>query len=92
MSSPADQEPRDAPRPGWPALVALLVAALVFAGVLLVTPPGFAAFVDLLIGPARGARGLAAAYALGAAASLALVSLLAVALLLTVVDRLRRRE
>lgn len=84
-------KPRDAPRPGWPELVALLVAALVFSAVLLVTPPGFAAFPDLLIGTARGARGLAAAYALGAAASLALVSLLVVAALLTLVERARRR-
>ena len=90
-SQPGNEQPNTV-GPRWPALLAVLIAALVFAGVLLVTPPGFAAFVDLLIGPARGARGLAAAYALGAAASLALVSLLLVALLLTVVERVRRRE
>ena len=90
MSTTGDEQPRT-PRPGWPALLALLVALLVFCAVLLVTPPGFVAFVDLLIGPARGPRGLAAAYAVGAAASLALVSLLVVAALLSVLERARRR-
>ena len=59
--------------------VPLVVALGVFAGVLLSTPPGLVALPDLLIGPARGARGAAEAYAVGAAASLSLLSLVVMA-------------
>jgi hypothetical protein len=62
------------------ALLVCLVAALaVFGGVLLSTPPGLSSLPDLLLGPARGARGAAEAYAVGAAASLSLLTLGAMA-------------
>jgi hypothetical protein len=57
-------------------LVSLLLAGVVFAGVLLSTPPGLVSLPDLVLGPARGARGAAEAYAVGAAASLSLLVLL----------------
>ena len=59
----------------WRWLVPLVAALLVFSGVLLATPPGFASIADLLLGPPRGARADAAAYAVGAAGSLALLTL-----------------
>jgi hypothetical protein len=68
----------------------LLVALAVFAGVLLVTPPGFWALPDVLLGWQRGPGLDAAAYALGAAAGLALVSLALIAAALAVIDLLRR--
>ena len=54
----------------------MLGSAAVFGGVLLTTPPGFRALTDAASGAARGPNADAAAYALGAAASLALVALL----------------
>jgi hypothetical protein len=57
-------------------VVSLLAAGAVFVGVLLSTPPGFISLPELILGPARGARGAAEAYALGAAATLALATLL----------------
>jgi len=53
----------------------LLVALVVFVFVLSSTPPGFGAIPDELLGLARGPNLDAAAYALGAASSLALLSL-----------------
>jgi hypothetical protein len=60
-------------------VVCLVAAGLVFGGVLLSTPPGLVSLPDLLLGPARGARGAAEAYAVGAAASLSLLTLVGVA-------------
>jgi hypothetical protein len=57
----------------------LLCAGAVFVFVLLTTPPGFASLGDVLFGSARGPNAEASAYALGAAAGLALVALLIVA-------------
>ena len=62
-----------------PLVVCLLAAGLVFVGVLLDTPPGLVSLPDLVLGPARGARGAAEAYAVGAAASLSLLVLLVTA-------------
>jgi len=70
--------------------VPLLVALVVFVGVLLVTPPGFRALPDELLGTSRGPGLDAAAYALGAASGLALVSLALVVAALVVIDLLRR--
>jgi len=70
--------------------VPLLVALAVFVGVLLVTPPGFRALPDELLGTSRGPGLDAAAYALGAASGLALVSLALVVAALVVIDLLRR--
>jgi hypothetical protein len=59
----------------WSWIVPLVGAAFVFAGVLLSTPPGFGAIGALLSLAQRGPSADAAAYALGAAASLALLAL-----------------
>ena len=70
-------------------------AAAVFSGVLITTPPGFRAISDVLLGSPRGAAADAAAYALGAASSLALVSLLLLAALgaaARAAMKLRRRQ
>jgi hypothetical protein len=56
-------------------VVCLVAAGAVFVGVLLSTPPGLVSLPDLVLGPARGARGAAEAYAVGAAASLSLLTL-----------------
>lgn len=60
----------------WTWIVPLVGAAAVFAGVLATTPPGFGALSDVLLGVPRGPNAEAAAYALGAAGTLALVALL----------------
>lgn len=72
--------------------VPLLAALVVFVGVLLSTPPGFGSLADVLLGAARGPNADAAAYALGAASTLALVCLCAVAGLYGVIELLRRRR
>jgi hypothetical protein len=59
----------------WSWLVPLVGASLVFCWVLLTTPPGFGAFGDVILFAPRGPTADAAAYALGAAASLALMTL-----------------
>jgi hypothetical protein len=70
--------------------VPLLVALAVFVGVLLVTPPGFRALPDELLGTSRGPGLDAAAYALGAASGLALLGLGLALATLAVIDLLRR--
>jgi hypothetical protein len=59
----------------WTWLTPVLGAALVFAGVLWLTPPGFGAIGEVVFGSPRGPSADAAAYVLGAAGSLALVTL-----------------
>jgi len=59
--------------------VPVVGAVAVFALVLVSTPPGLGAIRDVLFGLPRGANADAAAYALGAAASLALAALLVLA-------------
>ena len=73
----------------WP--IPLLASAAVFTFVLVTTPPGFRAVTDVLFGSPRGINADAAAYALGAAASLALLALLAVTLLVGLVEIAMRR-
>ena len=75
----------------WSWLVPILAAAAVFAAVLLTTPPGFGAISDILLGSPRGPSADAAAYALGAAGSLALLTLLVLGLVLGLVDQAVRR-
>jgi hypothetical protein len=75
----------------WAWLVPLVGAAIVFGGVLLSTPPGFRAVSDVLLGSPRGPAADAAAYALGAAASLALAMLLLLAALIAAIETLIRR-
>lgn len=76
----------------WRWGLPVLAALAVFSGVLLTTPPGFAAIADVLLGSVRGPNAEASAYALGAAASLALVCLLGVAAGCALIDLLRRRD
>lgn len=76
-------------------LVPLLGAVFVFTAVLLTTPPGFAAIGEVLFSSARGPNAEGAAYALGAAASLALTTLLvlwAVAFVIQLLLRARRNR
>jgi len=75
----------------WTWVVPLVGALLVFTGVLLTTPPGFRAITDVVFGSPRGATADAAAYALGAAASLGLLTLVLAAALAVVIDLARRR-
>ena len=57
----------------------LVGASVVFCGVLLSTPPGFRGLGDVVFSAARGPSTDAAAYAVGAAASLALLALVVLA-------------
>ncbi len=75
---------RGCPVLAW--LVPLGAALAVFAAVLLTTPPGFGAVGDVLFGSVRGPNAEAAAYAVGAAASLALVTLLLTRVLTRVIS------
>ena len=68
----------------WP--VPLVAALAVFTFVLLTTPPGFRAVTDVLFGSPRGVIADAAAYALGAAASLAVLVLVGFTLIIVLVE------
>jgi hypothetical protein len=72
-------------------LVPLIGAGAVFVFVLLTTPPGFGALSDVLVGSARGPNADAGAYTLGAASSLALLTLVVLSALTGLLDLLRRR-
>jgi hypothetical protein len=63
----------------WSWIVPLVGAGAVFCSVLLTTPPGFKAITDVVVGSPRGPGADAGAYALGAAATLALVALIGLA-------------
>ena len=76
----------------WSWLVPLVGAALVFSGVLSTTPPGFRALSDVLFGSPRGPNADAAAYALAAAASLALVALIVIATITAGVEFVTKRS
>jgi hypothetical protein len=76
----------------WTWLVPLLAALAVFSAVLISTPPGFASIADVLLGPPRGPRAEGAAYALGAAASLALLALVSVWALCALLNAFVRRS
>lgn len=62
--------------PAWTWLVPLVGGLGVFSLVLATTPPGFGALSDVLFSIPRGPFAAATAYALGAAGSLGLLSLL----------------
>jgi hypothetical protein len=79
-------------RSRWSWSVPIAAAAAVFAAVLLTTPPGFRALSDILLGSPRGPSADAAAYALGAAGSLALLTLLFLGALLGALDLALRRK
>jgi hypothetical protein len=76
----------------WSWLAPLVGAAAVFVGVLWTTPPGFGAIGAVVLGSPRGAAADAAAYALGAAGSLALVALVCLALVCGGIDFAVRRR
>ncbi|HEV7662550.1 MAG TPA: hypothetical protein VGQ62_03370 [Chloroflexota bacterium] len=75
----------------WSWVTPLVGATAVFVAVLLTTPPGVRAISDVLLGSVRGANADAAAYALGAAGSLALLALLGLAVVCGVVEITWRR-
>ena len=79
-------------RSTWSWLVPLLIAAAVFSMVLLTTPPGFVAIPQVLFAPSRGPTTDAAAYALGAASALSLVTLVLLAVLCGALDLLLNRH
>jgi len=71
--------------------VPLVGAAGAFGLVLWTTPPGFGAIGLVVFGSPRGVVADAAAYALGAAASLALLTLVVLAAILGGIDFVIRR-
>lgn len=78
----------------WTWVTPLGGALIVFGTVLWVTPPGFGAIVDVVFGSPRGASADAAAFVLGAAGSLALVTLVVLAIVSIGIEfalRLRKR-
>ena len=75
----------------WSWVVPLAATAAVFAGVLVTTPPGFRSLYDLALGTVRGPSADAALYAVGAAASLALVALVVLAAVFGALDWLLHR-
>ncbi|HTD78946.1 MAG TPA: hypothetical protein VK898_15010 [Chloroflexota bacterium] len=79
-------------RAAWSWLVPFLGAALVFVGVLVTTPPGLGAIGAVLFGSPRGATADAAAYAIGAAASLALLALMVLAAITHTIEALAGRR
>jgi hypothetical protein len=78
----------------WTWVSPLVGAAVVFLAVVWITPPGFGAIADVVLGSPRGPSADAAAYVLGAAGSLALSTLLVLALVSVGIEfalRLRHR-
>jgi hypothetical protein len=76
----------------WSWSVPIAAAVAVFVAVLLTTPPGFRALADILLGTPRGPSADAAAYALGAAGSLALLTLLVLGAVLGSLDLALHRK
>ena len=78
----------------WTWVGPLVGAAVVFVVVLWTTPPGFGAIAAVVFGSPRGTTADSAAYVLGSASSLALVTLLVLALVSIGIEfalRLRHR-
>jgi len=78
----------------WTWVGPLVGAVVVFVGVVSTTPPGFAAIADVVFGTPRGTNADSAAYVLGSASSLALMTLLVLTLLSVGIEfalRLRKR-
>ena len=84
--------PRASPAACWPWLIPVVCALAVFAAVLATTPPGFRALTDVAFTLPRGANAEAAAYALGAASSLGLLTLVGVAVVCGAIAILLRRR
>jgi hypothetical protein len=64
----------------WSWVGPVVAAAIVFVAVLWTTPPGFGAIADIVFGTPRGTSADSAAYVLGSAGSLALITLLVLTL------------
>jgi hypothetical protein len=79
-------------RSTWSWIAPLVGAALTFLAVLLTTPPGLRALSDVVLGSPRGPSADAAAYALGAAGSLALLVMLGLAILCGILDAVLHRR
>jgi hypothetical protein len=75
----------------WSWALPVLGAALVFVAVLVTTPPGFGAIGAVLFGSPRGVIADAAAYAIGAAASLGLLALVVLAAVTRTIEALAGR-
>jgi hypothetical protein len=76
----------------WSWMVPVVGALAVFGVVLGTTPPGFAAISAVVLGSPRGATADSAAYALGSAASLALLTLILTASICGGIDWLLHRR
>jgi hypothetical protein len=76
----------------WTWLLPLLAAGAVFGAVLVATPPGVGAIGEVLVGAPRGPRAEAAAYAVGAAGTLALLALGVTVGVCAVIDAMLRRR
>jgi hypothetical protein len=77
----------------WTWVAPLLGAVGVFGAVLWTTPPGFGAIAVVVFGTPRGTNADSAAYVLGSAASLALITLVVLATVAIGIDfALRRRH
>ena len=76
----------------WTWVLPVIAAGATMTIVLVSTPPGFAALSDVVFGTPRGTAADAAAYALGAAASLGLLALIVMALLCAGLERTLHRQ
>ena len=77
----------------WAWVMPLLGAAAVFVAIVWTTPPGFGALAAVVFGSPRGTTADSAAYVLGSASSLALATLLVLALVSIGIEfALRRRD
>jgi hypothetical protein len=76
----------------WSWAIPLVLGVAIFTLVLATTPPGGRALFDVMFGTPRGTAADAAAYAIGAAASLAFAVVLFSALLLVAIDFLLARR
>ncbi len=72
---------------GWPATVASVVALMVFGVILVGLPPGLGSLQEVLVGGAALPSGAAAGYTASLAATMALVTLVVVALVLVLVHQ-----
>jgi hypothetical protein len=79
-------------RASWSWLVPLAGAIAVFSAILVTTPPGFAAIPQALFVTSRGPATDAAAYALGAAAAFALATLVVLAAVCALAERIVSRN
>lgn len=75
----------------WSWVVPLAGAVAVFSAILVATPPGFAAIPQALFVTSRGPSTDAAAYALGAAAAFGLLTLVLLAAICALAEKMLSR-